>query len=120
MDQRVLAYSVRKGLRFSVVTVDLSSEGVEDVGGSSRIDKLHIAILMLSNELLRRRVLEGVIVAQLQESFDTSTRVLGTLSIVSVRKRHDETRSLKPFLLSRGDKLHSESSVKRRIDGRKY
>ena len=79
--------------------------------GSGGVDELHVAILMLSNELLGRGVLEGVIVAELQESFDSRTRVLRSLSIVSVRKRHDQTRSLEPFLLSRGDELYRTMSV---------
>ena len=70
---------------FSVVAVDLSSESVENVGRNGRVDELQVAVLMLTNEFLRSRVDEGVVVTELEESLDTSRRVFGTLSVVSVR-----------------------------------
>lgn len=99
--------------RLSVITVDLSSEGVEDVGGYGRVDELHVAILMLSEEFFGSRVDERVIVAKLEESFDTSGRVFRSLSIVSMRKGESKTRSLKPFSFARSDELinHDLSSV---------
>ena len=97
----------------SVITVDLSTEGVENVGRNGRVDELHVAILMLSEEFFGSRVDERMVVAKLEESFDTSGRVFGSLSIVSVGKGESETGSLKPFSFSGSDELinHDLSSV---------
>lgn len=52
---------------------------------------LHVAVLDLPGLLLWRRVVEGVVVAELEEPLDTGGRVLRTLTVVAVRERHDET-----------------------------
>lgn len=78
--------------RLSVITVNLSSEGMEDVGRNGRVHELHVAILMLPCLLLGGRVVEGMVVTKLKESLDPGGRVLGSLSVVSVGKGHDETR----------------------------
>ena len=46
-----------------------------------------------------------VIIAKLQEALYSGTRVLWALSIVTVRKTHDQTTSLQPFALSSCNKL---------------
>ena len=60
---------------------------------------------MLTADLLLARVDVGVIVAELKEPLDSTGRVLGSLSIVSVREGHDHSGSLEPLSLSRGDEL---------------
>jgi hypothetical protein len=49
------------------------------------VDDLHVAVLMLTVELLGRWVDSGLIITQLQESFYSTRRVFGSLTIVSVR-----------------------------------
>lgn len=86
--------------RLSVIAVNLSSEGVEDVGRDGGNHELHIAVLVLPKKFLGRRVNEGVVVTKLEETFDPGRRVLGSLSVVTVRKRHDDSGALEPLLLS--------------------
>lgn len=69
------------------------------------VDNLHVAVLMLSVQLLRRRVDSWFIVTQLQESLHSSRRVLWSLTIVTVRQVEHQTRSLQPFPLSGSDEL---------------
>jgi hypothetical protein len=66
---------------------------------------LHVAVLDLPGLLLRRGVVEGVVVAELEEALDPGRRVLRTLAVVAVRERHDETRTLQPLALAGGDEL---------------
>ena len=83
----------------------LATQGVEQVGGLGEVDNLHVSVLVLTLELLLRRELTRVLVAQLQVTLETAGRVLGTLTIVTVGQRHDETRALHPLDLTRGDEL---------------
>lgn len=53
------------------------------------VHNLHIAVLVLALDLLGRGVDMGVVVAELQETLDTSTGVLRTLAIEAVRQAHD-------------------------------
>lgn len=69
------------------------------------INDLHVAVLVLTVELLGRWVHSGLVVAQLQESLHSTRRVLGTLSVVSVRQAEYETGSLQPFALSGSNEL---------------
>lgn len=67
---------------------------------NGRVHELHVAILVLTSLLLGIREAEGVVVTKLEETFDTSRTVFGSLSIVSVGKGHDETGTLEPLLLA--------------------
>jgi hypothetical protein len=94
---------LRRNERVSRRSFDRGSE--REAHRNSRVDELHVAVLVLTSELLGGGVEEGVVVAKLEETLDASRRVLGSLSVESVRKRHDESRALEPLLLSRGDEL---------------
>ena len=59
-----------------------------------RVYDLHVAVLVLTLDLLARGEHLWVVVAELQETLNASTRVLGTLTIVTVRQAHDEARAL--------------------------
>ena len=103
--------------RARTVTVDLATQGVEDAGGRRGNNDLHVAVLVLTRELVLRRVDVGVVVApaasarprvanaQLQEALDAGRRVLRPLAVVAVRQGHDEAGALQPLALARGDEL---------------
>lgn len=67
--------------------MDLSSQDVEVISRCGHVDKLHVAVLDLSRDLVLVRVDIRMVVAQLQESLNAGGRVLGSLSVVSVWKR---------------------------------
>lgn len=93
----------------SEVTLVLSPENVEIVGRSSRVNDLHVAVLVLPLQLFRRGVNPGLIVAELEESLDTTRRVLGTLTVVTVRQGENQTSSLEPFSLTRSNELVNDT-----------
>lgn len=97
--------SCRSDLRFAEVSVNLPAQNVEVVAGCSHVHDLHVAVLDLTGHLFAFRIVVGVIVAKLEEPFDTRGRVFGPLTIVAVRQRKCETRSLQPFPLARADEL---------------
>ena len=86
-------------------SVDLTTEDVEVVCGRGRVDDLEVAVLVLSADLLLRGEHVRVVVTQLEESLDSTRRVLRSLSVVSVRERHHQSSSLEPLSLSRRDEL---------------
>ena len=79
------------------------------VGRRGRIDNLHIAVLVLAFDLLGRGEVVRVVIAELQESLDPATRVLGTLTVVTVGQRHDKTGSLHPLDLTGCDELVNDT-----------
>lgn len=78
---------------------------MEDVGRLCKVSNLHIAILVLTLELLRRWEDSRVFVAKLQVSLHAARRVLRALTIVTMGQVHDKATSLKPLDLARGDEL---------------
>ncbi len=86
--------------RLSELSLVLSSQNVEVVGRCTDIrsgvqgedlslrwvDDLHVGVLVLSIKLLWGRVDSGLVVAKLQESLQSTRRVLGSLTVVSVRQ----------------------------------
>jgi hypothetical protein len=118
----------------AVVAVDLTTEGMavkrcrsvrmeekeeekkgneQDVGGNGGVDELHVAVLNLASLLVGVGEAEGVVVAELEETLDTGRGMFGTLTVITVRKRHDETGTLEPLALSGSDELvdHDLSTV---------
>jgi len=79
---------------FSEFSQILSSENVEVIGRSSSVDDLHVAVLVLTVELLWRRVNSRFVITQLQESLNSTRRMLGSLTVVSVWQAEYETGSL--------------------------
>jgi len=100
---------VESNQRLAVIAVDLATEGVEVVGGGGAVDDLHVAVLMLSGQLLERGELVGVVIAHLEVTLDTGARVLGTLTIVTVGQQHGKTSALEPLLFTRGDELINDA-----------
>ena len=92
----------------------LPSEAVEVVGGGGAVDNLHIALLDL-HTLIPRKIgnVMRIFIHLLQKALHTARRVLGALSIESVRQEHDETTLTKPLVFSRHDELinHDLSTV---------
>ena len=76
---------VKGVLTFPELTVHLSSKDMEKIGGSRHVGDLHIAVLMLAFELVWRWEDPRIFVTELQISFHSTRRVLGTLTIISVR-----------------------------------
>jgi hypothetical protein len=52
--------------------VHLSAESVEQVGRRGEVGDLHVAVLMLADELLTSRELSRILVAELEVSLKTS------------------------------------------------
>ena len=87
----------------------MPSQNVEKIGWGGHVADLHIAILMLTIELVRRREDSRVFVAELEIAFHPARRMLRPLSIVTVRQRHDQSRPLKPLDLARSNKLVNDA-----------
>jgi hypothetical protein len=73
------------------------------------VDDLHVTVLVLTVKLLRRWVDSGLVVTQLQESLYSTRRVLGSLTIVSVRQREYQTGSLEPFTFTGSEELINDT-----------
>jgi len=69
---------------FPEISVDLTSKYVEVVGWSRWVYNLHVAVLMLSLQLLWGRVYVRVVVAELEETLQSPARMFWTLPIVSM------------------------------------
>ena len=78
---------------------------MEQVGRGGHASNLHIAILVLTFELVWRWVHPGFFVTELEVAFHSAGRVLGTLAIIPMRERHDQSRTLQPLDLTGGDEL---------------
>lgn len=94
-----------KKLTFPELSVHLPSENVEQVRGLGEVGNLHVCILMLSVELVRRREDAGILVAELQVSLYPARRVLRALTVVSMGQVQDETGTLEPLRLARRNEL---------------
>ena len=100
--------------RLAEITVYLPSEAVEVVGGGGAVDNLHIALLDLHTLIpCKVRNVMRIFVHLLQEALHAARRVLGSLTIESVRQEHNKTTLTKPLVLSRHDKLinHDLSTI---------
>ena len=97
-------YWVRK-LTLSELPVHLSPEKMEVVAWLGHISDLHVAVLVLTIKLLRRREDARIFVAKLEIALHATGRVLRTLTVVTVRQRHDKTGTLKPLDFTRRDEL---------------
>lgn len=92
-------------LTFPELPINLPPQNMKQIRRRRHIRNLHITILMLSINLLRSGENTRILIAQLQVPFNTTGRMLRSLTIVSMREGHDESRALQPFHLSRGDEL---------------
>ena len=84
MSEKGLGEEKNEGL--AELTMYLSSENVEQICGGGHVGNLHVAILVLSVELVLCREDARVLVTELKVSLNSAGRVLRTLSVVSVRK----------------------------------
>ena len=78
---------------------------MEEVSRRGHVGNLHVAVLVLTLKLLGRGVDARILVAKLEETLDTSGRVLGTLAVITVGERHDKAGTLHPLALARGKEL---------------
>jgi hypothetical protein len=78
---------------------------MEEIGRGCHVSYLHVAILMLTLQLIRRWKDSRILITQLQISFHPTGRMLWALPVVPVRKREDEARTLQPFDFSRSNEL---------------
>ncbi len=71
-------------------SISLRPAGYTRAVRSSRwVDNLHVAVLMLTIKLLRWGVDSWVVIGKLEESLETTTRVLRALTVVTVWQRED-------------------------------
>jgi hypothetical protein len=96
-------------LTLAVLAVHLAAENMKQVGRRCHVGDLHVAVLVLTDKLLTSGEITGILVAELKVSLEASRRVLGTLTIITVGQRHDETGSLHPLDLTRSDKLVNDT-----------
>lgn len=78
---------------------------MEHVGWLRKVSDLHVAILVLTVELVRGWEYAWIFVAELEIPFHTSGGVLRTLTIVTMGQAHDQTGSLQPLHFTRSDEL---------------
>lgn len=72
-------------LTLSELSVHLSPQDMEQVGGGRHVSNLHVTVLMLTVKLVRRREDSGILVAELKIPLHTTRRMLRTLSIITMR-----------------------------------
>ena len=73
--------------RLAEFTMNLSAQHVEIVGGRGDVANLPVAFLQLRAAFhFHLRDLRRIFVSHLQETFKSSATVLGTLSVVTMRK----------------------------------
>jgi hypothetical protein len=90
--------------RLAVLSVDLSSQNVEVVGGGGAVGDGPVGTL---NDFLighGRECIE-VLVGELEETLNTARAVLRSSTLITVRKEHNQTRLTEPLVLTRGDEL---------------
>lgn len=73
------------------------------------VDNLHVAVLVLTVELLWRWVDSWLVITELEESLYSTRRVLRSLTIVTVGQTHDQTSSLKPFTFTGSKELINDT-----------
>lgn len=73
-----------EGLTLSELTVHLSPQDVEEVGGCGHVDNLHVAVLVLTVELLWLREDPGILITELEIAFHPPGRMLRALTIIPV------------------------------------
>lgn len=82
---------------------------MEEVGGRGHVTNLHVAILVLTVELLWFREYSWIFITELEVALHSSGGVLRTLTIIAVRQRHYKTRTLHPLDFSRCDELINDA-----------
>lgn len=85
--------------------MDLATQDVEKIGRRGHVGNLHIAVLVLTVQLVLSGELARFLVAKLQPTLHSTRRVLRTLAIITVRQGDNKTGALQPLGLSRGDEL---------------
>jgi len=108
-DRRAARTEVEKGLwseddeRLAEVTLDLTSQDVEEVGRRGAVGNLDVDLLGMGDMILRES--EHVLIRELEEALRTTTAVLGALAFETVREEHGKAAHTEPLLLTRGDEL---------------
>jgi hypothetical protein len=101
--------TTRKELTLAELAVHLATKNVEDVGGLSHADNLHVAVLMLAVQLVSSGEYARLLVAKLQPTLHTTGRMLRTLAIVTVGQRDNQTRTLQPLGFTSSDELVNDA-----------
>ena len=77
--------------RLSELPIHLSTQDVEAVSRSRADGDLHVTVLVLTIQFLRRWEDARILVTELEEAFHAARTVLRTLTVVAVWKVHDQT-----------------------------
>lgn len=72
------------GLTLSELTVHLSPQDVKEVGGCGHVDNLHVAVLVLTVELLWFREDPRILITELEVAFHPAGGMLRALAIIAV------------------------------------
>jgi len=91
------------------LAVDLATEDVEQVRGLSHAGNLHVAVLVLAVQLVSRGEYTGLLVAKLEPTLHTTGRVLGTLAVITVRQRDNQTGTLQPLGFTGSNELINDT-----------
>lgn len=78
---------------------------MEQVRRRGHVGDLHVAVLVEAIQLVLAWVDTGLLVRELEVTLHTTGRMLGSLSVVSVGKGHDKSRSLHPLDFTGSDEL---------------
>jgi hypothetical protein len=78
---------------------------VEQVRRAGHVSNLHVAVLVLAVELVLGGEDTGLLITELEVTLHTTGRVLRALTVVTMRKRQDQTGALQPLGFSRGNEL---------------
>ena len=82
---------------------------MEQVRWRGHVGDLHVTVLVETIQLLGAWVDAGLLVGELEVTLHTAGRVLGSLSVISVGKGHDKSRSLHPLDFSGSDELINDT-----------
>ena len=98
-----------KDQRLAELAVDLATEDVEQVGRGGHAGNLHVAVLVLTVQLVSRGEHTGLLVAKLEPTLHASGRVFRALAVITVRQRHNQTGTLQPLGFTGGDELINDT-----------
>jgi len=95
--------------RLAELAVNLATEDVEQVGRGGHAGNLHVAVLVLTVQLVGLGEDTGLLVAKLEPTLHASRRVLRALAVITVRQRHNQTGTLQPLGFTGGDELINDT-----------
>jgi len=99
----------KTGHTLAELAVNLATQHVEHVSRAGHVDNLHVAVLVLTVELVLRGVHTRLLVTELQPTLHPARRVLWTLAIVTMRQRKDKTGTLQPLRFTSSNELVNDA-----------